>query len=190
VSSFVALLDANVLFSYPVAVTLLDLAEQRMFRPAWSDEIHEEWIRAVVRKRPTAEDRLRRMSAAMNAAFPDARVTGYGRLVAALELPDPNDRHVLAAAIRAKAGVIVTANERDFPVDVLAGFQMTTQHPDVFLGHLIDLAPAVVREQFVRRVESLKQPPTSLDDYITKLERAGLPASAAQLRTLCNSSLG
>jgi hypothetical protein len=55
---------------------------------------------------------------------------------------------------------------------------------------LIDLEPAVVREQIVRRVESLKKPPTSLDDYITKLERAGLPASAAQLRTLCNSSLG
>jgi predicted nucleic acid-binding protein len=112
-SHFTAVLDANVLHSYPLTSLLLELAEARLFRPAWSADIHAEWMRSVQAARPDiAQAMLERRRAAMDAALPDACVAGYQRLIAALTLPDPDDRHVLAAAIRAKAQVIVTFNEK------------------------------------------------------------------------------
>ena len=108
-SNFAAVLDANVLYSYPLTSVLLELAEARLYRPIWSKDIHEEWIRAVTRTRPDiAPEKLERRRAAMDHALPDACVSGCERLVPAIELPDPDDRHVVAAAIRAKAQVIVT----------------------------------------------------------------------------------
>lgn len=103
-SHFAAVLDANVLYSYPLTSVLLELAEARLYRPIWSKDIHEEWIRAVTRSRPDiAPEKLERRRAAMDQALPDACVSGYQRLVPAIELPDPDDRHVVAAAIRAKS---------------------------------------------------------------------------------------
>ena len=145
-SHFTALLDANVLHCYPLTSLLMEPAEARLFRPAWSDDIHAEWRRSVLRARPDLDPALlERRRAAMDAAVPDACVTGYGPLIGGLSLPDPDDRHVLAAAIRAKAQVIVTFNEADFPAETLAGFDLVTQHPDRFLCLLIDLALVVVR---------------------------------------------
>jgi predicted nucleic acid-binding protein len=115
-SSFAAVLDANVLYSYPLTSVLLELADARLYRPIWSADIHAEWIRAVKRNRPDlAPEKLERRRAAMDEALPDACVTGYRRLIGALDLPDPGDRHVLAVAIRARAQVIVTFNERHSP---------------------------------------------------------------------------
>ncbi|MDQ2641737.1 MAG: PIN domain-containing protein [Pseudomonadota bacterium] len=120
-SNFAAVLDANVLNSYPLTCVLLELAEARLCRPIWSTDIHNEWITAVLEKRPEIpRAALERRRDAMDEALPDACVGGYNRLIPALELPDPDDRHVFAAAIRAKAQVIVTFNERDFPAQVLA----------------------------------------------------------------------
>lgn len=111
---------------------LLELAEARLYRPIWSEDIHEEWIRAVSRTRPDiAPEKLERRRAAMDHALPDACVSGYERLVPAIELPDADDRHVVAAAIRAKAQVIVTFNEKDFPAAVLEEFDLATQLPCV-----------------------------------------------------------
>ncbi len=130
-SNFAAVLDANVLFSYPLTSVLLELAEARLYRPIWSADIHDEWIRAVTSTRPDiAPEKLERRRAAMDEALPDACVGGYARLIPVLELPDPYDRHVLAAAIRARAQVIVTFNEKDFPAKTLAEFDLCTQHPD------------------------------------------------------------
>jgi predicted nucleic acid-binding protein len=115
-SSFAAVLDANVLYSYPLTSVLLELADARLYRPIWSADIHAEWIRAVKRNRPDlAPEKLERRRAAMDEALPDACVTGYRRLIGALDLPDPGDRHVVAVAIRARAQVIVTFNERHSP---------------------------------------------------------------------------
>jgi predicted nucleic acid-binding protein len=184
-SSFAAVLDANVLYSAPLTSVLLQLAEARLYRPIWSKDIHAEWIRAVTRNRPDiAPEMLERRRAAMDEALPDACVEGYGRLIGALELPDPDDRHVLAAAIRARAQVIVTFNEKHFPADVLAEFDLCTQHPDTFLRHLIDLAPSVVRARLVSAAGELKRPPMTVEEYIAMIERQSLPESAAALRDL------
>lgn len=184
-SSFAAVLDANVLYSYPLTSVLLELAEARLYRPIWSEDIHAEWIRAVKRNRPDiAPDKLERRRSAMDEALPDACVSGYKRLIGALELPDPDDRHVLAAAIRARAQVIVTFNEKHFPAEVLNEFDLCTQHPDTFLRHLIDLAPSVVRARVEYAVCALRRPPIKVEEYITMIERQSLPESAAALREL------
>ena len=184
-SHFAAVLDANVLYSYPLTCVLLELAEARLYRPIWSKDIHGEWIRAITRSRPDiAPEKLERRRVAMDHALPDACVSGYERLVPAIELPDPDDRHVVAAAIRAKAQVIVTFNEKDFPAAVLEEFDLATQHPDTFLRHLIDLAPNIVRIRLATMIERFSNPAMTNEEYISVLERQSLPETAAALREL------
>ena len=184
-SHFTAVLDADVLHSYPLTSLLLELAEARLYRPAWSAEIHAEWRRSVLTARPGIDPALlERRRAAMDTALPDACVSGHAPLIGALVLPDPDDRHVLAAAIRAKAQVIVTFNEADFPAATLAGFDLVAQHPDLFLRHLIDLAPAMVRARVEHLLQGWKRPPNTPEDFIGALERTGLPEAAAALREL------
>jgi predicted nucleic acid-binding protein len=178
-----AVLDANVLYSYPLTSVLLELAEARLYRPIWSADIHEEWTRNLRAKRPDLEvERIKRRREAMDTALPDACVTGYCRLIDGLDLPDPDDRHVLAAAIRAKAQVIVTFNEKDFPPEALAEFDVTAQHPDTFLRHFIDLDPNRVRDRLTDMVQRLERPSMTVDAYIDMLERQSLPDTAAALR--------
>jgi predicted nucleic acid-binding protein len=184
-SHFTAVLDANVLHSQPLTSLLLELAVARLYRPAWSQDIHAEWHRSVLRARPDVDPAaLDRRRAAMDAAFPDACVSGYAPFIEVLTLPDPDDRHVLAVAVRAKAQVIVTFNERDFPADTLAGFDVVAQHPDVFLRHLVDLQPALVRARIEQMLQGWRQAPNTPEAFIDTLERAGLPDTAAALREL------
>jgi hypothetical protein len=120
----------------------------------------------------------------MNAAIRDCLVRGHEPLIDAVKLPDPDDRHVLAAAIRAKAQVVVTFNLKDFPTDALALWDVEAVHPDAFLEAQIDLAPQVVYGAVQRIADSWRKPPGTVDDVIARLERQGLVASAASLRTL------
>lgn len=120
----------------------------------------------------------------MDRALPDACASGYQRLIPAIELPDPGDRHVVAAAIRAKAQVIVTFNEKDFPEAVLEEFDLATQHPDTFLRHLIDLAPNIVRVRLATMIDGFSKPEMTHEEYISVLERQSLPETAGALREL------
>lgn len=184
-SQVTAVLDANVLHSHPLTSLLLELAEVRLFRPAWSADIHAEWMRSVQKARPDiAPALLERRRAAMDAALPDACIGGYQRLIPALTLPDPDDRHVLAAAIRAKAQVIVTFNERDFPASELDAYGIAVQHPDAFLCYLIDRNPTAVRARVQAMLAGWKRPPNTAAHLIGFLERCGLPETAAALRGL------
>ena len=108
-------------------------------RARWTETIHEEWIRKVLEDNPRlSAERLARTRTLMNEAVRDCLVTGYEDLIESLSLPDPDDRHVLAAAIRASAGIIVTYNLTDFPAETLARFDIEAQHPDDFLVGLLD----------------------------------------------------
>ena len=95
-------------------------------------------------------------------------------MVAGLSLPDPDDRHVLAVAIRCGASVIVTLNERDFPQDRLAPFGVEAQHPDEFVDNLLDLDPAAVVSSAQRQRAQLKNPPIDAERYLDILRRQGL----------------
>lgn len=112
----------------------------------------------------------------------DALVIDYEDLVPGLQLPDPNDRHVLAAAIRCRADVIVTKNLRDFPNHVIERFGIEAQDPDEFILHLIDLSPEAVLTAAENHRESLKNPPFGVMEYLETLERQSLTQTVAALR--------
>jgi predicted nucleic acid-binding protein len=186
VGSLTALLDANVLYPSELRSFLLHLALTGLFRARWSAEIHEEWMTALLEKRPDlSREKLERTRALMDRHAMDALVTGYEDLVPNLRLPDANDRHVLAAAIRARADVIVTLNLRDFPSDVLSPLGIEARHPDEFVMHLLDLSPELVMRAAQDHRQSLKNPVVSVEGYWTALERQGLTRTVGGLRKLC-----
>jgi hypothetical protein len=115
-------------------------------------------------------------------AAPDALVTGYEHLIPGLMLPDEKDRHVLAAAIRSGASVIVTCNLADFPRESLREFGVEAQHPDEFILNLLDLAPGLVIEAAENHRQSLKNPPKTVEEYLTMLESQGLTQTTSVLR--------
>jgi predicted nucleic acid-binding protein len=183
VSNFTAFYDANVLYPAELRNLLPHLAMTGLFRARWSAGVHEEWITALLRNRPDlSREKLDRTRMLMDKHAPDALVTGYEDLIEGLELPDPDDRHVLAAAIRGRADVIVTANVRDFPADTLTPFEIEAQHPDEFVLHLLDLAPGVVVEAARRHRESLKNPAKTIEQYLLTLETQGLTQTVPILR--------
>jgi predicted nucleic acid-binding protein len=184
-ANFTAIYDACVLYPAPLRDLLLRLAMTELFRARWTDQIHDEWIGGVLRNRQdiTAEqlDRTRQL---MNQAVPDCLVTGYEELIDNLSLPDPDDRHVLAAAIRCQAGVIVTFNLDDFPTDIIGRYGIEAQHPDEFIGHLLDLDPAAVCNVARLQRQALKNPPKSPKEFLDTLLRQGLAGTVAQLEDM------
>jgi hypothetical protein len=181
-SSFTAVYDACVLYPAPLRDFLMWLALSGCFRAKWSLEIHNEWKRNLLKNRPdlTAEQ-LDRTSELMDQALPDACVTGYEDLIEGLTLPDLDDRHVLAAAIRCNASVIITFNQKDFPREVLGRFGIEAQHPDQFVDNLFDLDPAAVIAAAQRQRKQLKMPPMDVGTYLDLLLRQGLVQSSKAL---------
>lgn len=181
--AFTALYDACVLYPAPMRDLLMHLALTDLFRARWSNAIHDEWIRSVLKNRPDlTRTQLERTRDLMNAHAYDALIQGYEDLIPALSLPDPDDRHVLAAAIRGRADVIVTYNLKDFPEEVVSVHGVTAQHPDEFLTHLIDLAPGAVLSAVQRLRLSLKKPAVSVEEYLATLQRQELSAFVSKLR--------
>lgn len=183
-SYYTALLDANVLYPAPIRDLLLQLAVDDLFHAKWTADIHREWIEALLRNEPYRERAvLERTRDLMDKATRDALITGYDTLIPNLQLPDPDDRHVLAAAIVGRCDVIVTQNLQDFPQNILKPYGIEAQHPDVFLINHLNLAPGVFCAA-VRKVRArLKHPPYSVDEYLTTLNRQGLVMTTAQLGT-------
>lgn len=119
----------------------------------------------------------------MDLAIPDCLVSDYEALIAGLRLPDPDDRHVLAAAIRCGASVIVTFNEKDFPQTALAPFGIEAQHPDLFIDNLFDLDAAAVVSAAQKQRAQLKSPPLDVDHHLDALLRQGLVQTVKALST-------
>lgn len=164
----------------------MSLATTDLFRARWSSHIHEEWIRAVLERNKgnqnVTRERLERTRLLMDTAVLDSVVTGYEELIDGLTLPDPKDRHVLAAAIRAGAEVIITFNLTHFPATALAEFDIHAEHPDQFVSQLLDLdAGAVCRAARQHRV---KNPPFTVAQYLDVLQRQELTRTVLRLRSL------
>jgi hypothetical protein len=162
---------------------LLEIAATGLFRAKWTERIHDEWTRNLLARRIDLDPRkLLRTRELMNEAVPDSLVTGYQSLIAGLDLPDEDDRHVLAAAIHSNADAIITFNLKDFPIQKLAQYNIQPQHPDEFLFHQFGLDEASVLNAARRCRERLKNPPRSVDEYLLAIERCGLPQSVNHLR--------
>jgi predicted nucleic acid-binding protein len=176
--NFTAFLDAPVLYPAPLRDLLLELAVADLYRAKWSDAVHEEWIGAVLKNRPDlTRAQLERTRDLMNAHARDALVTDFEPLIDVLELPDPDDRHVLAAAIKGRADLIVTVNLKDFPAEKLDPWGIEAQHPDEFLTHQFHLSQPIFL-QAVKTVRlRLKNPPKSVEDYLDTLRAQGLLAT-------------
>ncbi len=184
---YTALLDANVLYPAPLRDLFLQLAITDLFKAKWTADIHREWIDALLRNEPPRNRAvLERTRDLMDTATRDNLVTGYEALIETLSLPDPDDRHVLAAAIVGRCDVIVTQNLKDFPDAALAPFEIVAQHPDEFLRNHLSLAPGVVCSA-VRKVRArLLKPPYSVEDYLATLTRQGLVATVGELQSFAN----
>jgi len=183
--TFIAFYDANVLYPAELRNFLMHLALTGIFRAKWSNAVHEEWISNLLKNRPDlTRQKLERTRQLMDKAALDALVEDYEDLIPSLSLPDEDDRHVLAAAIRGKAQVIVTMNLKDFPAEVLQEYEIEAQHPDDFILQLAELAPDAVMDAAETHRQSLKNPPKSIDEYLASLKAHGLPKSAATLQLL------
>lgn len=183
--AFVALYDANVLYPSTLRDLLVSIAQDGLVQAKWTDRILDETFGNLKAKRPDLDPaRLDRTRQAMMRAVRDCMVRGYEPLIGAVELPDPDDRHVLAAAIRAKAQVIVTFNLKDFPPGVLAAWDVEAKHPDAFIEDQIDLDPAAVYAAVRQIADRWKNPPGTVEDVLGRLERDGMVAAAAALRAL------
>ncbi len=179
----IAVYDANILYPAPLRDLFIRLAQAGLVRARWTETIHDEWVRNVLKDNPQLTiERLARTRTLMNDAVRDCLVIDYEDLIDSLTLPDPDDRHVLAAAIHAGAQVIVTFNLKDFPAETLARFDLEAQHPDDFLVSLFDLAPEPVCAAVKRQRESLRNPPKTVEEILTTLEGQGLPQAVARLR--------
>jgi hypothetical protein len=149
----------------------------------WTEAIHEEWMRSVQKRYPDiTRQQVERIRDLMDAYAPDCIVNNYEDLIPGLTLPDPDDRHVLAAAIRADANVIVTFNLADFPPEVLAKYDIEALHPDDLVDRLLELDSEAVCGAVKLDRQSLKKPPKSVDEYLADLERQGLLRTVAMLR--------
>lgn len=183
-SHFTVIYDACVLYPAPLRDLLMQLALEDVYRARWTNLIHDEWIRNVLKDRPDLQAAdLERTRTLMNTAVRDCVVTGFEGLIPAIQdLPDEDDRHVVAAAIHCGANLIVTFNLRDFPRAQLRSYNLEAQHPDDFIVHLLDLHPAQVLHAAAEQRRRLRYPPKTVEDYLDTLLRQGLTQTVKILR--------
>jgi len=181
---YTALLDACVL--YPLAMTdaLMSLATAGLYAAKWTVRIETEWIAALEERRPDLKGRLDIRRDQMREAIPDWEVpeAAWQACAGGLRLPDPDDVHVLAAALAGHADCIVTANLKDFPVEAVGPLGVEVIHPDQFIVAQWDLDQLVAVAAFKRMRARWKKPQSTAEDFANALERGGLPATAQRLR--------
>lgn len=179
---FVVILDANVLYPFRMRDTLFHFAEAGLFRARWSAEILQEWRTALLKSKPLLAESLASQIQAIERVFPEACVEGYQDLIQALHLPDPNDRHVLAAAIVADAEHIITENIKDFPESAIAKYGIEAVTADDFLASTFELYPAeaIAALRMMRR--NYENPPLNPGEFIFDLQTKGMPKLASMVK--------
>ncbi|MEL7212197.1 MAG: PIN domain-containing protein [Pseudomonadota bacterium] len=139
------LLDACVIYPTVMREVLIGAAKAGLYTPLWSARILEEWARAAAKLGAEGEAIARGEIALLQATFPRAMVAPHAGLEQRLWLPDPNDIHVLAAAVAGSADLIVTNNAKDFPRGILAEEGLSRADPDAFLLGFFEAQPEAVR---------------------------------------------
>jgi predicted nucleic acid-binding protein len=167
-----------------VADSLMSVAATGLFAAKWTTKIEEEWIGSLERERPDLKGKLSYRRDQMRIAVPDweIRSSAWEPLMSAVELPDADDRHVLAAAIAGHADCVVTSNLKHFPNDVLGKYSLHALHPDDFLVNQWDLDEIEVIAAFKGMRARWRKPEATPDDFVRVMERNGLVATANRLR--------
>ena len=181
--AFIVVYDANVLYPNTLRDLLIRISQAGLVQAKWTNEILDEMLGALTRNRPDIpSDKLDRLRQLMNGAIRDCLVSGYEPLVEGLKLPDPADRHVLAAAIKVGAQVIVTANLRHFPATDLRQWNVEAKSPDDFVLDQVGIDGRAVAACVQQIADSRTRPPQDTEDVLSQLERDGLVESIAALR--------
>lgn len=180
---FTVVLDTNVVYPVIIRDILFWFAYYDLYTPKWSTQIFDEWKRVMMEKGVSEEDAMKRIAKA-NAAFPDALVNNYKGLIENLELPDVDDRHVLAAAIKTNANLIVTNNIKDFPEEYLQSFGINANTADDFLTDMIDLNQEQALAAFKEMVLNKNNPKQDEFEVLNLLRNAGLKDTANYLHAL------
>ncbi|WPF65998.1 PIN domain-containing protein [Corynebacterium sp. 22KM0430] len=182
-SRFTAILDANVLYPGTLRDILIRLALTGSFQARWSDRILDEMFRNLHKNRPDIPtEKLQRTRYLMCQAVEDCLVNEHEGLIEGLSLPDPDDRHVLAAAIQCNARIIVTENKRDFPLEITHQHGIDVQNANEFLCYQIALSQPNVHQAVVQAAAALKNPPRTINDVLHSLAKSGAPTAAALLK--------
>jgi hypothetical protein len=163
----VVVLDACVLYPFHLRNIVMQVAVDRLIDARWTDEIHDEWIRSLAANVAAVPiEHLQTTRRLMEAALPNAMVTGYERHIPSVKLPDPNDRHVVAAGIAGGASVILTLNLKDFPAAELRRHGLRRQTPDAFLADLHDRAPEMRLASLANARRNLLRTRVSAADFV------------------------
>lgn len=182
-SAVVAVIDANVLYRSTVRDLLIRLAISGLIQAKWSDRILDETFHNLVKNRPDLDPaKLARTRMLMNKAVRDVLVDGYEAIEATLTLPDVDDKHVLAAAIKANADIIITDNVSDFPTETLSSWGIVARTADRFISDLIGSNRDAVETALRQIAEAHASPPTTFEGVIDRLEAEGLKRATALLR--------
>lgn len=183
---FTVVIDACVLYPAPIRDILLSMASEDLLKPKWSDAIQDEWTRnLLINRKDLNKKQLDCTVQAMNSAFPDSTVENFEDLIPCLSLPDKDDRHVLACAIKCKADLITTFNLKDFPSKVIEKYDIQIQNPDELICNLIDLNEKIACRAFTKMVNRLKNPPKTKSEVAATLKNCGLTNSSERLENIC-----
>ncbi len=183
VESSVAVFDACILYPFHLRNIIVQAAVDRLVEARWTDEIHDEWIRNLAADAPTIPlERLQRTRRLMADALPGATVSGYQDLIPTVSLPDPDDRHVVAAAIAAGASVILTWNLRDFSAAELEKRGLRRQTPDAFLADLYDKVPDLTVGSLANARRNLSKTRVSAAAFIDILANQKLAGLTARFK--------
>ncbi len=178
----VVIFDACILYPFHLRNIVVQIAVDRLVDARWTDEIHGEWIRNLAANVPTIPiGRLQITRRLMNDALPHAMVTGYQEHIQAVTLPDPDDRHVVAAGIAGCASVILTWNLRDFPARELKKHGLRRQTPDAFLADLYDKTPDLTLASLANARRNLSKTRVSAPDFVDILKNQKLPQLSARI---------
>lgn len=180
---FKCVLDTNVIYPLWTRDLLLWFAFYDLYTPKWSNNIFSEWLNVMERKGIGKNEAIKRTNN-MNKAFPDALVKNYEGLIESLDLPDPDDRHVLAAAIKTNANLIITNSLKDFPIEYLSSFGLHAKSRDDFFTDIIDLNHELSVRAFRKLVLNKKTPPYDVYEVLDIFRNNGLNKTADYLHAL------
>ena len=179
---YTCVLDTNVIFPINIRDLLFWFAYYNLYTPKWSEGIFDEW-KAVMKRKGVSDDEIVKRTSKAAEAFPDAQVLNYEPLIPTLNLPDEKDRHVLAAAIKVNANIIVTNNLKDFPNAYLDTFGLKALSADEFLTDIIDLNPKLAVEAFRELVFYRRNPDLNEFEILDQYRKIGLINTADYLHS-------
>lgn len=181
---YTVVVDACVFYSGLKTDALMSLCSRGLFAAKWSRRIEDEWIRALKVNRPELHEKVDSRQAAMRSAVLDWEVPEEAicALEPGLQLPDPDDRHVLAAAIAGHADCIVTDNLKDFPIEIVELYGIEIVDPDRFIINQLDLDEYIALAALKAMRKRWRKPEASAEDFATAFERFDMPLTAQRLR--------